>query len=71
MSAGGHGDGGGVSKFKADLTAFYATREPARIAKIDDLLAGYDVVLLAKTIQKKYGCVPEGWEGLLATESVW
>jgi hypothetical protein len=51
-----------VRKFKADLTAFYATRDPASIAKVDGLLAGYDVVLLAKAIQKKYGCVPEGWE---------
>ena len=63
--------GDGVSMYKADLTAFYMEHAPARITKVDGLLANYDIVLLAKTIQNKYGCVPAGWEELLEDWRLW
>ena len=48
---------------KQALTEFYKRREPAKLSDVDMLLSGkYEFGEVVKSLQHKYGELPEGWD---------
>jgi hypothetical protein len=59
------------AKLQVQLTDFYAKHDISKIPDVEKLLSDYPFEQVVKSLQQKYGALPNGWEQYAETKTKW